>query len=91
MIDYCSLLTERNLERGFELYGFDDTVKTQLTGLFSNLESAVGIVDSIIAFEVFKTYLICLCDVGSLDKGIADFWIDLALSSNSHIPSFNSR
>lgn len=78
-----------NLEKAIEDSDLSEDVKIQLTGMYSNLETAQGVVDSYVAYEVFKTYLVCLRDVGHLEESTFDKWYALSKLINSHVSKMN--
>lgn len=78
-----------NLEQAIENSDLSEDVKIQLTGMYSNLETAQGVVDSYIEYTAFKTYLICLRDVGHLEKSTFDKWYALSKLINSHVSKMN--
>lgn len=62
-----------------------DVVKTQLHGMHSNLESANGVVDSLIEYKALKTYIICLRDSELLPSYKADIWLSFSKFVNNNV------
>lgn len=62
-----ALKTVQEIEnRLFKNFPCEARLKIHISGLLSNVESEKGIVDKLIAIEVFKSYIIALHDVGKI-------------------------
>lgn len=57
-----------------------DDVKNQLCGLLCNYETEKSVVDMLIAYEALITYLVCLRDVGLIERSVCFNWINKARS-----------
>lgn len=65
----------------------NDVLKNQVCGLIANLQNEKSVVDFLIAFEKFKTYIYCLRDVGLISYLHANQFIEKATFANQRFQS----